>query len=68
MSAHKPSTKPQPWTEDEQMKLEELVEQLGLRNWSLVASNMPGRTGKQCRDRYLNTKPQLKKVSALACC
>jgi hypothetical protein len=67
MSSSKPSTKPQPWTEDAQMKLEELVEQLGLQNWHLVASNMPGRTGRQCRERYLMTKSKLKKVGAFVC-
>jgi hypothetical protein len=66
-SSSKAGTKPQLWTEEEQLRLEELVEQLGCRNWSAIAADMPGRTGKQCRDRYLNTKPQLKKVSLAYC-
>uniref|UniRef100_A0A383VEM5 Uncharacterized protein n=1 Tax=Tetradesmus obliquus TaxID=3088 RepID=A0A383VEM5_TETOB len=53
--------KPQLWTAEEQARLEELVEQLGTRSWATIALDMPGRTGKQCRDRYLNTQPQLKK-------
>ncbi|WIA35901.1 hypothetical protein OEZ86_004280 [Tetradesmus obliquus] len=60
-SSGKAGTKPQVWTKEEQARLEELVEQLGTRSWATIALDMPGRTGKQCRDRYLNTQPQLKK-------
>lgn len=38
--------------EDEKLKL--IVEQMGNRNWLQIAEHMPGRTGRQCRDRYQN--------------
>jgi hypothetical protein len=54
--------KPQQWTEEEQVRLEALVAHHGTRNWSTIAARMPGRTGKQCRKRYINNTPELKKV------
>ncbi|KAF6259393.1 hypothetical protein COO60DRAFT_1700893 [Scenedesmus sp. NREL 46B-D3] len=43
------------WTSDEHEKLAYLVEQWGSeKNWAKVAEEMPGRTGKQCRERWLN--------------
>lgn len=56
------SGKPQQWTDAEQARLEALVAQYGTRNWSSIASRMTGRTGKQCRERYINNTPELKKV------
>jgi hypothetical protein len=56
--------KPQQWTEDEQDRLEALVAHHGTRNWSTIAARMPGRTSKQCRERYINNTPELKKVCA----
>lgn len=38
--------------EDEQLR--DLVEQMGSRKWDQIAKQMPGRTGRQCRDRYQN--------------
>jgi hypothetical protein len=29
-----------------------LVNQYGPRKWSAIASHLPGRVGKQCRERY----------------
>ncbi|WIA30157.1 hypothetical protein OEZ86_000249 [Tetradesmus obliquus] len=55
------SGKPQQWTDAEQASLEALVAQYGTRNWSSIASRMTGRTGKQCRERYINNTPELKK-------
>lgn len=31
-----------------------LVAQHGPQNWSFIASKLPGRVGKQCRERYHN--------------
>ena len=39
-----------------------LVAQYGPKRWSLIASNLPGRTGKQCRERWHNQlDPNIKK-------
>lgn len=42
------------FTEFEDQKLRELVEQFGARRWRRIAQLMPGRTARQCRDRYCN--------------
>eukprot|EP00882_Tetradesmus_deserticola_P028643 GHRQ01031912.1.p2 GENE.GHRQ01031912.1~~GHRQ01031912.1.p2 ORF type:complete len:166 (+),score=50.96 GHRQ01031912.1:427-924(+) len=43
------------WTTDEHDKLAYLVDKWGSeKNWAKVAEEMPGRTGKQCRERWLN--------------
>jgi hypothetical protein len=43
------------WTTDEHDKLAFLVGKWGSeKNWAKVAEEMPGRTGKQCRERWLN--------------
>lgn len=39
---------------EEDEKLKELVEKMGSKKWELIAKEMPGRTGRQCRDRYQN--------------
>ncbi|KAG8093895.1 hypothetical protein GUJ93_ZPchr0012g21556 [Zizania palustris] len=50
------------WTLDEDRKLVKLVEQFGLRKWSQIAQMLPGRVGKQCRERWHNhLKPNIKK-------
>jgi hypothetical protein len=47
-----------PWTEEEDKKVIELVEKHGPEKWSNIASFLPGRIGKQCRERY----PKLIKI------
>ena len=42
------------WTDDEDAKVIELVGKHGARKWSVIASNLPGRVGKQCRERWHN--------------
>ena len=42
------------FTPAEDMQLCSLVACLGARNWDEIAKQMPGRTGRQCRDRYKN--------------
>ncbi|KAM0894813.1 hypothetical protein ACQ4PT_024261 [Festuca glaucescens] len=50
------------WTLDEDRKLVKLVEQFGLRKWSQIAQMLPGRVGKQCRERWHNhLRPNIKK-------
>lgn len=50
----KPSLVKGPWTEEEDRKVVELVKKYGAKKWSLIASNLPGRIGKQCRERWHN--------------
>lgn len=50
------------WTLEEDRKLVKLVEQFGLRKWSHIAQMLPGRVGKQCRERWHNhLRPNIKK-------
>lgn len=42
------------WTQYEDDKVRSLVRQHGTRAWTLVAQQLPGRTGKQCRERWHN--------------
>ena len=39
------------WTAAEDKILQEIVEKNGAHRWSTVAGNLPGRMGKQCRER-----------------
>ncbi|CAN8067961.1 unnamed protein product [Agarophyton chilense] len=43
-----------PWRPEEDKILTELVNKLGARRWTLIASHIAGRTGKQARERWLN--------------
>ncbi|KAL0476569.1 transcriptional activator MYB [Acrasis kona] len=43
-----------PWTPEEDQKVMELVETYGPKKWSLIAQHLPGRIGKQCRERWHN--------------
>ncbi|XP_010519081.1 PREDICTED: myb-related protein A-like [Tarenaya hassleriana] len=50
------------WTAEEDRKLIKLVKQLGERKWAIVAENLEGRAGKQCRERWHNhLRPDIKK-------
>lgn len=50
------------WTKEEDKLLVELVGKLGSKQWSQVAKHLPGRIGKQCRERYHNhLDPDLRK-------
>nr|AGN52131.1 MYB-related transcription factor [Salvia miltiorrhiza]AGN52241.1 MYB-related transcription factor [Salvia miltiorrhiza] len=50
------------WTPEEDGLLVELVEKHGVRKWSSIAQMLPGRIGKQCRERWHNhLKPNIKK-------
>ena len=45
---------------EEDAKLQQLVEEKGARRWDEIAKEMPGRTGRQCRDRFKNyLQPEL---------
>ena len=44
--------------------LQKLVEQHGRTRWSFIGRFLPGRVGKQCRERWHNhLNPELKKVA-----
>lgn len=48
------------FTPEEDEKLTRIIAQHGAKKWDKVASFMPGRTGRQCRDRFHNyLKPSL---------
>ncbi|OUZ99131.1 SANT/Myb domain [Macleaya cordata] len=42
------------WSREEDEKLTKLVGEHGARNWSLISSGIPGRSGKSCRLRWCN--------------
>ncbi|GBG27598.1 Transcription factor MYB3R-4 [Hondaea fermentalgiana] len=52
------------WTKEEDAVVMRMVEKYGLGNikWSVIANQLPGRLGKQCRERWFNhLDPSLKK-------
>uniref|UniRef100_A0A7N0VFK8 Uncharacterized protein n=1 Tax=Kalanchoe fedtschenkoi TaxID=63787 RepID=A0A7N0VFK8_KALFE len=50
------------WSLEQDMLLIQLVERYGIRKWSLIAQMLPGRIGKQCRERWHNhLRPDIKK-------
>lgn len=53
-----------PWTADEDKIVKEMVLKHGAGNikWSVIAAQLPGRIGKQCRERWFNhLDPEIKK-------
>jgi myb proto-oncogene protein len=40
-----------PWTPEEDELVIKLVQKYGAKKWSLIASHLRGRIGKQCRER-----------------
>ena len=51
-----------PWTTEEDSKIIQLVTELGPKLWSKIASELPGRIGKQCRERWYNhLDPEIKR-------
>jgi myb proto-oncogene protein len=46
--------KKKPWSEDEDGLLKRLVDKYGAQRWSFLARFVPGRLGKQCRERWHN--------------
>jgi hypothetical protein len=52
-----------PWTAEEDTLLKDLIRDIGARAWNEIARHLPGRIGKQCRERWLNhLDPSLLKV------
>ncbi|WOL14053.1 Myb-related protein B-like [Canna indica] len=51
-----------PWTPEEDQKIISLVAKYGPAKWSIIAKALPGRIGKQCRERWYNhLDPTIKK-------
>lgn len=51
-----------PWTKEEDEQIMELVSKYGAKKWSVIARSLPGRIGKQCRERWHNhLNPNIKK-------
>ncbi|XP_057442834.1 transcription factor MYB3R-2-like isoform X2 [Lotus japonicus] len=53
-----------PWTKEEDDLIRELVMTNGKKNWSEIAKALPGRIGKQCRERWHNhLNPDIKRTA-----
>jgi hypothetical protein len=50
---HAKTHKKNKWTVEEDNLLKEAVKKNGSKSWGLIARNVPGRTGKQCRERWI---------------
>jgi len=51
-----------PWTQEEDDKIIDLVRKYGPTKWSIIAKSLPGRIGKQCRERWHNhLNPEIRK-------
>jgi len=47
-----------PWKPEEDELIQQLVQQHGAKKWSVIAAALPGRIGKQGRERWHNrTQP-----------
>ncbi|POO03932.1 GAMYB transcription factor [Trema orientale] len=45
-----------PWSKEEDEIIVELVNKFGPKKWSTIAQHLPGRIGKQCRERGMDTR------------
>ncbi|KAF9142777.1 Myb- protein A [Linnemannia schmuckeri] len=54
LSSIRPRQVKGPWTDEEDRKLRELVNEYGPEKWVFIASRIGSRTGKQCRERWHN--------------
>ena len=53
-----------PWTEEEDRLVLQLVQLFGPQQWTQIAEHLPGRIGKQCRERWHNhLNPRIKKIA-----
>lgn len=58
-----PGLKKGPWTSQEDETITRLVKELGANRWSIIAKELPGRIGKQCRERWFNhLNPEINKA------
>lgn len=62
-SAKASSRKKHLWSAEEDEKLRALIDTYGAQKWSRIADSLPGRLGKQCRERWHNhLSPDLQKA------
>ncbi|KAF9282205.1 hypothetical protein BGZ88_011148, partial [Linnemannia elongata] len=54
LSSIRPRQVKGPWTDEEDRKLRDLVNEYGPEKWVFIASRIGSRTGKQCRERWHN--------------
>ncbi|KAG8078448.1 hypothetical protein GUJ93_ZPchr0007g5089 [Zizania palustris] len=53
-----------PWTQEEDNQIIDLVKKYGPTKWSIIAKALPGRIGKQCRERWHNhLNPEIRKAA-----
>ncbi|OHT17067.1 Myb-like DNA-binding domain containing protein [Tritrichomonas foetus] len=52
LKSDKDKPKRQKFSTDEDLKLKKAVAQLGTNSWKIIALEIPGRTPRQCRDRW----------------
>jgi hypothetical protein len=53
-----------PWSEEEDEKVLQMVLKHGAQRWTAIAAELPGRQGKQCRERWHNhLNPKIKKIN-----
>ena len=61
-SGAKDDPRSRPWTDEEDATVRNLILSHGTKRWSLIAAQLSGRTGKQCRERWHNQlDPAIKK-------
>ena len=51
LQAYSQAPKSRAWTKEADSAIVELVAKYGPKHWSLIATHVPGRSGKQCRER-----------------
>ncbi|ORX33910.1 hypothetical protein BD324DRAFT_653608 [Kockovaella imperatae] len=57
---------PSPWTPEDRARLFAWVEQNGAGNWTQAATQIPGRSAKQCRDQWVQIlAPMIKRLCNL---
>ena len=49
------------WSEEENDLLKRVVQKYGTYDWTLVETEVPGRSAKQCHDRWNIINPHIKK-------
>lgn len=62
VKAYSQAPKSRAWTKAADSAIVELVAKYGPKHWSLIATHVPGRSGKQCRERWQHhLNPHIKK-------
>jgi len=62
VKAYSQAPKSRAWTKEADSAIVELVAKYGPKHWSLIATHVPGRSGKQCRERWQHhLNPHIKK-------